>query len=181
MYQSTGELIVLLATRLRVTARRSRAAAVGVAVGMITGLGLVLGGASPAAAATCGSRCDGKNPQTFAVAYEGPSPGSPVFCKDDAVTKVKKDGLEVRYSAYCRTAWGRIPNPDDVVGAGTRWYIEVESFNADGSKRKTVGTPDNVDTYTKMVNDAGLKARTCLWTAPSADNPFTKAFCTGKY
>lgn len=161
---------------------RSRAAVIvaGVVAGLVAGLGVVVfGAASPASAATCGSRCDGKNPQYFVVAHEGPSPGRPQYCHTDAVTPrgYKVNGLELRYSAYCRTAWARLQNPDAAVGPGWRWYTKIESFRADGTLRKSY----EGETWTEMVNDAGLKARACLYTSPGGESEYTKAFCTDKY
>src|SRR4051794_31628408 len=80
--------------------------------------GVLIGGASPAQAASgCGSKCDGKNPQTYVWEVVGPAPGVAYTCGQDAVTpsvsgktfKKYVQGLyiELRYSPSCRTAWAR--------------------------------------------------------------------------
>jgi hypothetical protein len=138
--------------------------------------GLAVGaGATPAAAATsgCGSSCDGKNPQTYTLDYNGSS----ITCGLDAVTKksaqIPQNGgptVELRYSPRCRTAWARTN--------GVNFRIYVYSYNTNGSLRRTETTfVESGANYTLMVNDAGITAKACI-VIPVSGGEQT---CTAKY
>ncbi|GAB1688417.1 hypothetical protein KRM28CT15_02200 [Krasilnikovia sp. M28-CT-15] len=128
--------------------------------------------ASPAQAAPagCGAICDGKDPQSYKV---GGRAGSPT-CGSDAVTKGTFSGVELRYSPFCRTAWARNTR------TGMLGYVTVESFDSSGRKRLTYDDGDS--TWTRMVNDKGMKARACRWEYDSEfDNTPNLLGCTAKF
>lgn len=148
-----------------------------------TAAGLVVT-ATPAFAA-CGNLCDGKNPQTFTYLDRSVGgPGATVNCSTDvrtpADTSTKKfkvyttdhpsaPYIELRYSPTCRTAWART--------SAVNWTIYVESYNTDGTLRKTAEQHTNSNVkYTAMVNDAGLTARACI-SVPVSD----RNVCTARY
>ncbi len=121
-----------------------------------------------ASAHPCGSRCDGKDPETY-IGYQPPGgPSAWRNCAGDArtVASQRTGGslwVELRYSPRCRTAWAR----SNIVTAPEGWPVNtwVYSFRADGSFRKEVGIVDrNSDrAWTGMVNDAGLTAQGVLY------------------
>lgn len=141
------------------------------AAGAATGL-LLVNTAAPAAAATagCGSRCDKKDPSAFVVAWVGPSPQMAVTCAQDAGTLLETNGVELRYSPYCRTAWAR----QGAICPGCRGYITIVRYNADGTKT-TYGSSDS---WTPMVNDKGVKSKACIRISYGADTPDTNTYCT---
>jgi hypothetical protein len=148
---------------------------------LITGLGTGLDATSAEAAmptisatAGCGSACDGKNPATYTIDYNGSS----ITCSLDAVTKKSARSTDdepvvnLRYSPRCRTAWAQLP-------AGTDYWIYVYSYNSSGSLRRTEKSfVEGGPNYTLMVNDAGYTAKACIADSPGAASPTT---CTAKY
>lgn len=123
---------------------------------------------SAAANAGCGSRCDGKDPQTY---YWKTGPGGPSgpnwhTCGESAVTvgSARINGerpywIELRYSKTCRTAWvrGNATNPNPNYGVEG----SVHSVKKNGDIRLTKRLPRvSADTtsWSPMVNDAGLQA-----------------------
>jgi len=126
--------------------------AIGVVVVLATGGVMAL--ASPAAAAGCGSSCDGQSPyHTF---YDATT-DTPYTCANDAVTlaSIQAGGqtVELRYSARCGSAWAR--------SHGLTYTIRVQrdspSAHADANAKSTGG-----DYWTAMVNTAGTgRARAC--------------------
>ena len=143
---------------------------------LITGLAVGADATSASAATAtsgCGSQCDGKNPQTYTIDYNGSS----ITCGLDAVTKksaqIPEIGgpvVELRYSPRCRTAWARTN--------GINFQIYVYSYNTSGSLRRTEGTfVEGGANYTLMVNDAGYTAKACI-VIPVTGGEQT---CTAKY
>jgi hypothetical protein len=120
---------------------------------------------SAAANPGCGSRCDGKDPQTY---YWKTGPGGPQgpnwhTCGESAVTvgsaRIGSYWIDLRYSKTCRTAWVRgnatDPRPDFGV-SGT-----VHSVKKNGDTRLSKKLPRvsaDIISWSPMVNDAGLKA-----------------------
>jgi hypothetical protein len=104
------------------------------------------------AATGCGRTCDNKNPQTYKIYHSGCSTCYH-YCADDAVTKRwghhSSPGLELRYSARCRTAWTKVSTGNS--------YPWVESRYLDGRLRMSTGNFAG-SYYTNMVDDAGLLA-----------------------
>jgi hypothetical protein len=147
-------------------------------VSVVAALGVtVLGPASPASAASgCGSKCDGKDPQTFIWAYVGPSPGQATTCQKDAVTKKSASGIQLRYSPSCRTAWAK--NVAGDAGPGSRYQVQVQRFAVGGSSvNKSYWGND----WSDMVNDAGYESRACLWLSLGADAEDVFVRCTARY
>ncbi|BCJ58019.1 DUF2690 domain-containing protein [Micromonospora endophytica] len=125
------------------------------------------------AASGCGSSCDGRNPQTYKIYYNG---SAYYTCAEDAV--VPKSGtytyktsspigsVELRYSPRCRTAWART----------TASYVsfKVDSRYLNGNHRRTESGYTESGGYTLMVNDADLEARACY----AASGPISGWDCT---
>lgn len=141
---------------------------------LISGLG-VAADTTPALAATsgCGSSCDGANPATYTLDYDGSS----ITCSLDAVTEKSarysdsEPLVELRYSPRCRTAWART--------SGYDYWIYVYSYDSSGTLRRTEDTfVEGGANYTLMVNDAGYTAKACIADSPGAATPRT---CTAAY
>ncbi|MFF3737163.1 DUF2690 domain-containing protein [Streptomyces sp. NPDC002566] len=134
-------------------------------VGTLAAVGLSLAGivaAAPSAhAATCyADGCHHKSPTTTG-------------CNGDAITARSKsapDGtiVELRYSATCRAAWGRVRNSR----VGAEAFVENTQGRYDSQFVST-----GRDVFTLMVNDRGVQARACY--APNGGSDFTA--CTGWY
>ncbi len=131
-----------------------------------------------AAAAGCGTACDGREPDHL---FKPDPHNSRTWyrCSSDAKTVFSyytgpgELQIELRYSAHCRSAWAR----------GWRYHdFYVESFkNGDPFKRssywKDPHTNPETRTWTAMVNDKGLVARACVLRA----NTNIDLWCTSKY
>ncbi|MGR6322826.1 DUF2690 domain-containing protein [Micromonospora soli] len=106
--------------------------------------------ASTLATSGCGSSCDGRNPATYKIYYNG---SDYYTCAEDAITAAQNTSginLELRYSPRCRTAWARV--------SSDFYYPTVRSYYSDGRVRTSYsGFAGSY--YTMMVNDAGLLAR----------------------
>ncbi len=153
----------------------SRAMKLAASALLITGLAVGVDATSAAAAtAGCGSNCDGKNPATYTIDYNGSS----ITCSLDAVTKKTaqyssyEPVINLRYSPHCRTAWAQSPSAVD-------FWLFVYSYNSSGSLRRTESTfVEGGANYTLMVNDAGYTAKACIGDSPDVSSPVT---CTAKY
>jgi hypothetical protein len=138
---------------MRTAKRLPRPLAVLVAVAI--GLTVSLAGGAPAAAA-CGYACDGRDPQ--------PAGGKQSVCVDDADTiftvrhPTINTAVELRYSPNCRTAWAR-----QLYDRGWLSGVLVESYYADGTRRMTQTDRTTGGPWSRMVNDANLTARACLY------------------
>ena len=150
-----------------------------VAAAAVLGTLVSLTGTAPALAATsgCGYVCDGKDPDTYFARVDGGSGR----CGYSAWTETldSAHGVELRYSSYCRTAWARLPNP------GYLGYATIESYSANGQRRKVYDTRRHNGAWTVMVNDKGMKARACKyewWDDADLDkNPAHLVGCTDKF
>ncbi|MFF0033988.1 DUF2690 domain-containing protein [Streptomyces avermitilis] len=134
-------------------------------VGTLTAATLSLTGliiAAPSAdAATCyASSCHHKDPTSTG-------------CNSGAITarsKTAPDGtiVELRYSATCRAAWGRIRNSH----VGAEAFVENTQGQNDSQFVST-----GRDVYTLMVSDKDIQAHACY--ATNGGSGF--AACTGWY
>ncbi|MBG0566573.1 DUF2690 domain-containing protein [Actinoplanes aureus] len=116
--------------------------------------------AEAAMAVSCGIVCDGVDPNQ--ARYEN-ADGAMVRCGGFKTIYRKDLGLggviELRYSTQCRMAWGRGPS-----GVG----FSIEGWNSTGTAMRVRYPKPEMGTYTPAVNDAGLKARVCLFDPPNA-------------
>ncbi|WP_414635772.1 DUF2690 domain-containing protein [Actinophytocola sp.] len=117
-------------------------------------------GAPQGALASCYAQsCEGKWPDATGCAADAFTPRQ----------NTSPEGIivELRYSPTCRAAWGRIRSgiPGD----------RVRVHSSDGSNYAREITSGS-DTFTQMVNDAGLLAWACVRAAIT--NTLT---CTGSY
>jgi hypothetical protein len=125
-----------------------------------------------AATSGCGSACDAKDPKTYV--YQGPGgPSQWTTCSADAVTvrSIREpggsaDGVDLRYSPRCRTAWAR--------KSGEVRFINVRSYFSNGNIRTAESAEQN--NYTLMLNDAGFTADACYSFTGAGYWP-----CTTKY
>ncbi|MFE1285831.1 DUF2690 domain-containing protein [Streptomyces sp. NPDC058751] len=116
------------------------------AVTVLFAAAATIGMAPTASAATCsGSSCDGKNPSTY--------------CQDDAETvksvTLGQATLQLRYSASCRAAWGRITN----ASYDTRSQFTPSAGvhrNSDGREYTCAVATTGTSCFTLMVNDANV-------------------------
>ncbi|WP_160165783.1 DUF2690 domain-containing protein [Actinoplanes sp. OR16] len=108
-----------------------------------------------AATSGCGNVCDGKNPDTYVATVDGTSKK----CATDAVTLATKGQVELRYSAFCRTAWARDVDP------GTWSYITIESYSGSTLRKRYKASA----AWTPMVNDKNLVARGCHYSYDGED------------
>ncbi|MEV6815364.1 DUF2690 domain-containing protein [Micromonospora sp. NPDC051296] len=110
--------------------------------------------------AGCGASCDGKDPQSFKIYYDGTRYYT---CAEDAITPKLSTGylyrvssplgnVELRYSPRCRTAWAR-------TSAGAVRFKVVSRYTS-GTHRTTM-TGASPASWTVMVNDANLEAQAC--------------------
>lgn len=107
--------------------------------------------AEPGITATCYAQsCEGQWPNTTRCANDAFTPHS----------EVSPEGIlvELRYSPTCRAAWGYIRY--GIIGDRVRVH------SSDGSNYYREIT-SNSDTFTRMVNDAGLLAWACVRAAYS--------------
>jgi hypothetical protein len=149
---------VVLGGTLPVTAQaESRSYEVPVGLGAIARAEIAAGEAvyideATLAASGCGRACDDKSPTSYKIYHSGCSTCYH-YCADDAVTKrwgvSSSPGLELRYSARCRTAWTKVSYADS--------YAWIESYYTDGRFRKSTGGFAG-QYYTNMLDDAGLLA-----------------------
>ncbi|MFI6782281.1 DUF2690 domain-containing protein [Micromonospora sp. NPDC050276] len=121
------------------------------------GLAMVTGFQAPAMAATsgCGSVCDGKDPDTYFATVDG----KVMRCNFiDVITPYSATNVELRYSPFCRTAWAR---QTDSFG----WLsgVLVQSYNSNGTLRRTVDDTSTSGSWSAMVNDKGMTARACFY------------------
>ncbi|MEV4117384.1 DUF2690 domain-containing protein [Micromonospora sp. NPDC049645] len=121
------------------------------------GLAMVMGFQAPAMAATsgCGSVCDGKDPDTYFATVDG----QVMRCSFiDVITPYSVANVELRYSPFCRTAWAR---QTDSFG----WLsgVLVQSYNSNGTLRRTVDDTSTSGSWSAMVNDKGMTARACFY------------------
>ena len=119
----------------------------------------------------CGYSCDGMDPESIGMEDAN---GGFHLCKNSAITareiSIPGNGnVELRYSTYCRIAWAR-----GIAGDGSH-SIKVESFNANGTLRRTELGGGGLS-YTRVVNDAGLTARACVFQFASQSYA-----CTSRY
>lgn len=107
----------------------------------------------------CGNYCDGKSPYTTFwddynhVYYK---------CATDAVTidSIARNQLLIylRYSTKCETAWTKVTNIGNVTGCAT---IESYYLNYTFRKEYSKCVSGGKGSYTVMVNDHNLLARSC--------------------
>lgn len=121
----------------------------------------------------CGRECDAQNPATYV--YRGPGgPSNWYPCSYDAVTARSVNGIELRYSPRCRTAWTR---------SGASFDMVTWSYYLNGTERAwTAADGDHTGAttgthFTAMVDDAGLLAQACGGDMSTA----TEWWCTGRY
>ncbi|MFD2767371.1 DUF2690 domain-containing protein [Micromonospora eburnea] len=158
-----------------VTSRRRLArVAAGLAAAVVAGMMAV---PSPASAATvgCGSACDNKDPQTYVAMVDQAG-----YCYMDAKTVSTASYVELRYSPWCRTAWGR--------QTGSYGYLSgvlVRSYRTDGSLRATYDSQTSDGAWSRMANDKGLLAQACFYQYDSEldfmNDKKHVLYCTGKY
>jgi hypothetical protein len=96
----------------------------------------------------CGNFCDGWNPATFKVVYNGVKQ----TCADYAVTLANANGgaggpvVELRYSARCRTSWSRVVN--------SNYRPEIKSYSGSTLRAYYIGNVIGGGNYSVMVNNA---------------------------
>lgn len=127
-----------------------------------------------AATSGCGRQCDAQNPATYV--YRGPGgPSNWYPCSYDAVTARSVNGIELRYSPRCRTAWTRSSVNNDMVtwsyylnGTERTYTAEVGNHSVE---------PNGQTHFTAMVDDADLLAEAC-----GGDMSYVNAWwCTSTY
>ncbi|MEV6367079.1 DUF2690 domain-containing protein [Micromonospora musae] len=104
----------------------------------------------------CGVSCDGRDPQTFKIYYNG---SSYYTCGEDATSPVKQDFrsyggpvVEIRVSARCRTAWTKLDSGN--------FNPTIKSFNLSGALR-TSESGFIQGLWTRMLNNKDLLAQGC--------------------
>ena len=134
--------------------------------------------AAAAANPGCGRTCDFKNPQTYMITPPG-GPSNWYTCAADAITAKQaflpggsSEGVELRYSPRCRTAWAR------QVRMQRYYAVLIRSYYKSGSLR-TAAYEDGHVPYSVMLDDAGLLAQACAEYIDSS--PGLKLICTSKY
>ncbi|PRX52647.1 uncharacterized protein DUF2690 [Nonomuraea fuscirosea] len=133
----------------------------------------------PRTAWYCGSTCNGTDPSSFAVSpYQ--------VCADDATTPKSVANsahsltLQLRYSPYCRTVWGRIYG-----GKTQNYYISLKQVYSDGYE-ETRGVSREIPYGSRPYSwgwqwdDAGVRIKACVSTSWSAEPPWL-IMCTAPY
>jgi len=147
------------------------------AVAVVASLLVTLAGHTPASAVTvgCGSACDYQDPDDY-VANVG---GVHRTCAADAVTKLTAQGVELRYSAFCRTAWAR------ATYCGYLGFVNLYSYDSTGTWRAFTSSYRTGNCYSPMLNDKGMTAKACsegwLDEVDYENNPPREFACTGRY
>jgi len=140
-------------------------------------------GLSPApaeAAWSCGDTCNRTDPSSFKVSpYQ--------VCADDAVTvgdvynATHALTLQLRYSPYCRTVWGRI------YGGRTQNYYVGLQLVVGGQPSTTLNATREIPhgdnrpySWSYQWNDADRTIRACVSTSWSLTSPWL-IMCTNAY
>ncbi|MFI6758145.1 DUF2690 domain-containing protein [Micromonospora sp. NPDC050417] len=146
---------------------------------IVAALGVSMTTQTPAMAAGsgCGAACDGKEPSTYIATVDG----SQGICGlVGASTIYAATNVELRYSSYCQTAWAR-----QTGSLGWLTGVLVESYNANGTLRRTYTSDTSPGAWSFMVNDKGITARACFFQynndADQEAGRRTIIACTGRY
>lgn len=112
---------------------------------------------------SCGSQCDGKDPQSYLVRV----PGDAYYCHNDAVTfallNTTGGSVQLRYSPICRTAWAR--------GSGTTGLAGFSHYSNGTERTKVYVSPysDGRPIWTPMLDTVGLPFKACYFDHGSSD------------
>jgi hypothetical protein len=144
---------------------------------LITVTGMLALNVAPAFAgngyAPCGSRCDGKDPQTYKFWIDSKDPDVYLTCAMDVVPKTSATAdnwkIQLRYSPRCETTWIKLF--DRGTGCACPFKIKHVSTYTTGGTRKTVwGLGDTDGPWTPMLNDHALLNYGCIYVYRSEDD-----------
>lgn len=150
---------------------------------LVIALAAALGpSAAPASAEwECGSACNGTDPSSYMVSpYQ--------TCADDATTKDSVYNsnhaltLQLRYSAYCRTIWGRIyggRTQNYYVGL-VRVFPNGDEVVLDAATREIPHGENRPYSWSYQWDDAGVTIKACVSTGWSLGPPWL-IMCTRVY
>ncbi|WP_091432405.1 DUF2690 domain-containing protein [Micromonospora yangpuensis] len=148
-----------------------------VAVLTVVAATLAVPGSASADSVGCGSPCDNKDPQTYNAVVGSGSGG----CYQDARTVASATYVELRYSPWCRTAWGR-----QTGSIGWLSGVLVQSFNSSGTTlRASYDSRTTGGSWSRMANDKNLLARACFYQYDTENDYYNDrkriVYCTSKY
>lgn len=128
----------------------------------------------------CGDACNRTDPDSYKVSpYQ--------TCASDAKTvssyynSTHGVTLQLRYSPYCRTVWGRIYG-----GRNQNYYVSLQRVFAPGDvttlyATREVGPPSSRSySWSYQWNDANVAIRACVSTSWSTESPWLMG-CTNPY
>lgn len=107
---------------------------------------------------------DGTDPAKTGCSADARSPKHKSLYADGRKVAV----IELRYSARCRTAWGRITSSYVTCQSPGTWCGDVQIFRNDGKNFGCSSKTGDRGCYTPQVNDAGYRtyAWGCIMYAP---------------
>jgi Protein of unknown function (DUF2690) len=151
-----------------------------IAIVLTSALTAALGPSTPASAAWyCGDACNRTDPSSYIVSpYQ--------TCADDATTKDSVYNsnhgvtLQLRYSPYCRTIWGRIYG-----GGQQNYYVGLVLVDDEGEEyvlnaTREIPYENRSYNWSYQWNDAGVTIKACVSTTWSFD-PHWLIMCTRVY